>query len=187
MKKYKREKRKNMKLKIIAIAVLMVSLLVAFPKVQAYDWSKTSINSGYAVTTDWHGTMVPLETTVTARAGTTDLSIETVWFRWMRPDETEAWPPIEVTTYTLDTWNGKTVRVFINAQEPDEVGDWAVQVVFENSDGHGQGPLPEVSDKVAIRARSFFAIPEVSFGTIAILIAMFGALSAFAIKKKRIP
>ena len=34
---------------------------------------------------------------------------------------------------------------------------------------------------------NLLVIPEVSFGTIAILIAMFGALVIFAVKKKRIP
>jgi len=173
-----------MKPRIISAVVILVSILVLVPKVSAYDWSGTSINSGYAVTTDWHGKEVPLGEPVTARAGTTDLSIVTVWFRWLLPNGTEAWPPIEVTTYTNDVWEGKTVRVFLNAQFPDEVGDWGVQVVFYNEDGNGQGPLPVPEEKVAIRARSFFAVPEVPFGTIAILVAMFGALGILAISKK---
>ncbi len=176
-----------MKTKITFVVILLVSLGVLLPEVSAYDWSKTSINSGYAITTDWFPNEVPIGEPVTARAGTTDLSIVKVWFRWLRPNGTEAWPPIEVTTYTLDTWNGKTVRVFLNTQYPDEVGDWGIQAVFYDEDGHGTGPIQLQEPKLAIRARSFFAVPEVPLGTIAILIAMLGALAIFAIKKKRIP
>lgn len=175
-----------MKTKIIFVGVLLVSLLILLPEVNAYDWSRTSIKSGYAVTTDWHGVEVPIGEPVTARAGTTDPSIVKVWFRWLLPNDTEAWPPIEVTEYTLDTWEGKTVRVFLNTQIPDELGDWGVQGVFYDEGGHGQGPIPETEEKVAIRAKSFFAVPEVPFGTIAVLIAMFGALGILAIKKKRV-
>ena len=168
------------------LAVVLTIVLV--PNVaRSYDWSRTSIKSGYAVTTDWHGTDVPLGEPVTARAGTTDLSVETVWFRWLRPNGKEAWT-VEVSwDGTSDTWIDQTVRVFVNTQIPEEVGDWGVQAIFSNSESHGRGPLPDSSEKVAIRARSFFAIPEVSFGTIEILITMFGALAIFAIKKKRIP
>ena len=173
-----------MKTKITFVVILLVSLVVLLPEVNAYDWSKTPINSGYAITTDWFPNEVPIGEPVTARAGTTNLNITTVWFRWLRPDETEAWPPFEVTTYTNDTWEGKTVRVFLNTQYPDEVGDWGIQAIFYDEDGHGTGPLQLPDPKVAIRARSFFAVPEVPYGTIAIIIAMFGALTIFAIKKK---
>ena len=175
-----------MKLKIVLIVAFFASLLIPISAVRAYDWSGTSINSGYAVTTDWHGEEVPIGTSVTARAGTTNLDIVEVKFRWLRPGGMEAWPPIPVTAYTQELWNGQTVRVFINAQTPNELGDWGVQAVFYDSDGNGIGPTPGQPDKIAIRATSFNAVPEVPFGTIAVLIAMFGALGIFAIKKKRL-
>lgn len=180
-----------MKLKIIAIAALMVSLLVSLPKVQAtFDWTGTSINSGYAITTDWHGIEVPLGEEVTAWAGinldVVDVDIVEVKFRWLRPNEAVAWWD-NVTSYTEELWEGKLIREFNATREPDELGDWGVQAIFYDTEGHGRGPVPDQPGKVAIRARSFFAVPEVSFGTIAILIAMFGAFSIFAIKKKRIP
>ncbi len=110
--------------------------------------------------TDWPGIDVPLGESVTVRAGTTDLTVETVWFRWMRPDGREVWI-VEVSwDGTSDTWNDQTVRVFMNTQVPLEIGDWNIQVVFSNDDGHGRGPLPDFTEKVAIRARSFFAIPK---------------------------
>ena len=173
-----------MKKSILILAFVLAMALV--PNVaRSYDWSRTSIKSGYAITTDWHGTEVPQGESVTARAGTTDLSVEAVWFRWLRPDGKEAWA-IEVSwDGTLDTWEDQSVRVFLNTQIPDEVGDWGVQAIFYNSEGHGRGPLDHPAEKVAIRARSFFTIPEVSLGTIAILLAMFGALGIFVTKKRR--
>lgn len=173
-----------MKLKIVLIATFFVSLLIPTSLVHAYDWSGTSIDSGYAVTTDWHGVEVPLGTLVTARAGTTNLDVVEVKFRWLKPDKTEAWPPFLVTAYTEELWNGQTVRVFINAQTPDELGDWGVQAVFYDGDGTGVGPIPDQPDKIAIRATSFFAVPEVPFGTIIIALSMFGTLSAFILKKR---
>ena len=193
MKKYMKEKGKNMKLKIIAIAAILASLLIPFPRVQAtFDWTGTPINSGYAVTTDWHGKEVPLGEEVTAWAGTTDSSIVEVKFRWMKPDGTDWW---EYGTYEgSQEWpvgSGQIVYEWASSVTPTDstdLGDWGVQAVFYDATGeggHGEGPIPEQPLKVAIRARSFFSVPEVSFGTIAILIAMFGALSIFAIKKKR--
>ncbi len=167
--------------------VLAFALMLAFvPNVaRSYDWSKTPINSGYAVTTDWHGIEVPPGVPVTARAGTTDLSVETVWFRWLRPDGAEAWT-IEVEwDGTLDTWEGQSVRVFFNSQTPIEAGDWGVQAIFYGEDGHGRGPLELPTEKVAIRARSFFAIPETPWGPLAVMLAMFGALGLFMMKKRR--
>jgi len=43
-------------------------------------WS--AINSGYAVTTNWHGKEVPLGQSVTAWAGTTNSSVYQVEFKW---------------------------------------------------------------------------------------------------------
>jgi len=168
---------------VLALGVIV--LLLPLVSVQAYDWSGASINSGYAVTTDWHGEMVPIGETVTAWAGTTDLTIVKVAFRWLRPGGTEAWPPVEATDYNDVEWDGLTVREFSSSEVPDELGDWGVQAVFYDDGGHGHGPVPNDDDaeKVAIRARSFFSVPEVPLGTITILIAMFGALGVLLAKK----
>lgn len=174
-----------MKSKIILIMVFLSALFIALPNAYAYDWSNTSINSGYALTTDYHGKDVPMGATVTARAGTTDLSITTVYFRWLKPNGAEAWAPVKVTTFSLDTYNGKTVRVFVSTGVPDQTGDWGVQALFYDSGGHGRGPLAGLPEKVAVKGTSFFVVPEIAFGTIAVLSATFGALGIFALKKKR--
>jgi len=176
-----------MKKLYLALAIVLAMTLVAgVTVVRAYDWSGTSINSGYAITTDWHGMEVPLGAPVTARAGTTNLNIIRVVFRWLKPDGTEAWPPHEVTPHSeTDTWNSQPMLVFISIRNPDEVGDWAVQAIFYDSEGHGEGPLhEEATVKVSIRASSFFAIPEGPIGTISILLAMFVALGVIVVKRK---
>jgi hypothetical protein len=176
----------KMRIKYVGVTIAVFALIsLASMAYATFDWSGTSINSGYALTTDWHGMEVPLGEAVTAWAGTTDLSIEEVKFRWLRHNGTEALMDV-VTTYTEEWWEGLYVREFNATRVPDEVGDWGVQGVFytEPASGHGGGPIPSQSLKTAIRARSFFAVPEVPIGTMAVIIAMFGALSVFALKRK---
>ena len=180
--------RKRMKLRAIYTAVFVATLLVSIPWVRAPtgpDWSRTGINSGYGVTTNYHGIEVPLETEVTAYAGTTNVGdIDHVKFRWLPPDGSD---PIVITgthSGSDTTWSGGPIEVWTSTYEPDEVGDWGVQAIFYDQEGHGRGPLPqEGHEKIAIRAQSFYAVPEVA--TIAAILAMFGALGLFAIKKKR--
>jgi len=166
----------------IAIGTLILFASVAYA---TWDWSGTSINSGYAVTTDWHGELVPLGEEVTAWAGTTDYSIVEVKFRWLRPDGTQAWIDVE-TEYTEEWWADLHVHEFSATRTPDEEGDWGVQAVFYGPNGNGKGPIPDQPEKVAIRARSFFVIPEVAIGTVAVIVAMFGALGLFALKRKHV-
>jgi len=176
----------------LTIATLVVILMVLTPVAHAtFDWSGTSINSGYAVTTDWHGELVPLGEEVTAWAGTTDASVVEVKFRWMKPDGAdwldygydegwEEWP----------AGSGQMVHEWTSSVTPidpsTDIGDWGVQAVFYDTEGHGIGPIPEQPYPVAIRARSFFAVPEVAIGTIAVVVAMFGALGFFALKRKHV-
>jgi len=178
-------------MKKLALTMAIFLTFAVVSNVLAFDWSGTPINSGYAVTTDKHGMEVPLGTPVTAWAGTTDLSITEVKFRWLYPNGSEFdivsvyWDDPDHTS--VDEWEGQPVRQFNNTIIPNVVGDWGVQAIFYNSTGGpGRGPVPTQPYKVAIRARSFFAIPEVAIGTIAILISMFGALGFFAVRKKRI-
>lgn len=166
----------------IAIGTLILFTSVAYA---TFDWTGTSINSGYAITTDWHGMEVPLGEEVTAWAGTTNLSIIEVKFRWLRPNGTVAWWD-NVTSYTEESWEDLYVREFNATREPDEIDDWGVQAIFYDTEGHGRGPVPDQPEKMAIRARSFFAIPEVPIGTIAVVVAMFGALGFFALRRKRV-
>ena len=172
-------------MKKLALILAVFLAIAAVPNVLGtFDWTGTSINSGYAVTTDWHGEMVPYGEEVTAWAGTTNMDIEKVVFRWLRPDGTSAWNDTD-DSGDLVSWEGKQILEFNATRTLDEIGDWGVQAIFYDDGGHGWGPYPSEKEKVAIRARSFFQIPEVAIGTIAILIALFGALGAFVIVKRK--
>ena len=180
-----------MKLKIISIALLAM-IVASIPLVQAFDWSDpyNTLTSGYRVTTDQHGDEVQLGTPVTAWAGTTNMNIDEVKFRWLRPNGSE-YVVVAVTTFSMGTWVdgdgvAHDVREFSNTQTPDVVGDWGVQGIFYGDEGHGRGPIANQTEPTAIRARSFFSVPEVAIGTIAAVLAMFAALGLFAMRKKRV-
>lgn len=189
----------QMKLRLSIAVVLFASLLVfANTNICQAQWS--AINSGYAVTTNWHGQDVPLGESVTAWAGTTHSEVQKVQFRWIAPDEeTVVWDPwIEVFgPYTTPAvpdgvpqeiidWAEDHLGVDIlyaqNTQTPDLLGDWGVQALFHAGSGKIKG---EDSTIVAIRASSMNTVPEVPFGTIAISLSMFVILGVFAIKRKR--
>lgn len=182
-----------------AVAVILISLVLGSTLVQA-QWS--ALNSGYAVTTNYHGVDVLPGTEVTAWAGTTDSEVNEVEFRWLKPDGTlSVDPPPIVRVYVsfrtpdvpsgvpeeIIDWAEKNPSINVwyanNTQTPDILGNWTVQVFFYAPGGHLRG---KESDIIRIRATSFNVIPEAPFGTIAILLAMFGALSTFTIKKKRL-
>jgi len=162
-------------------------LIVAIPLVHAdFDWSApyNSLSSGYRVTTDRHGEEVVIGEAVTAWAGTTNLDIDEVKFRWMDPDGGET--IVNVTSYTMGEWEGQPVKEFSNTTWPFVEGDWGVQGVFYDHEnpGNGIGPIPAQPYPVQIRARSFFSVPEVPIGTIIVVVAMFGALGLFALKRR---
>jgi len=176
-----------MNVKTVLIVGLLASFIVAIPIVHAdFDWSASynNLSSGYRVTTDRHGEEVMLGKAVTAWAGTTNLDIDEVKFRWMSPDGNEIIVP--VTSYTMGEWEGQPVKEFSNTQWPNAVGDWGVQGVFYDHEdpGNGRGPIPEQPFFTKIRARSFLVIPEVAMGTLAAMLATFGALGLFVVKKK---
>lgn len=65
-----------MRKSFLTLTVVLAMILV--PNVaRSYDFSRTAIKSGYAIIKDWHGVDVPLGEPIAARAGTTDLSVET--------------------------------------------------------------------------------------------------------------
>lgn len=169
--------------KLVAVFSLVSLFVLVSVNVASAQWN--AINSGYAVTTNYHGIPVPPGTPVTAIAGTTNLNVYEVKFRWLRPDKTEAWLD-PVTEYVEEEWEGQTIRVFNDTRTPDIEGDWGVQAIFYDGNGHGVGPVPEQPEKVAIKATSFNVIPDFPiFGTAGALIAMLFSLSVFLHKKKQ--
>ena len=124
-------------------------------------WS--ALGSGYAVTTDYHGIDVPLETLVTATAGTTDSNIMNVTFVWKFPNETVAFEDIDVAVWSNDTRypdeNGSLVYYAQSSFRLTVEGEWGVQAFFKGLGGHLRG---NGTDIIAIRATSGEVIPEIS-------------------------
>jgi len=185
-------------LKKLGLVALLVALtLIVTPTIVQAQWP--AINSGYAVTTNWHGIDVPLGASVTAWAGTTDSTVEKVEFIWKDADGNVVRDEMVTVDATLDKYTtpavppGAPPEIVDWAQKPmnwgitiwyaqdtypsvtDPLGDWSVKAKFINAFGQ---TVSSESDSFPVRATSFNVVPEVSFGTIAILIAMFGALLA---------
>ena len=169
----------------LAIVCLVLELLV-FTSVVYAPWS--TLGTGYAVTSDYHGIDVWIGNPVNVTAGTLDTSLSQVTFKWNAPNGTEGvwidtFTPL-VTNTSKGTWNNGTEAIINYAwsvHTPDSLGDWGVKVLFQGPDGKTKENADEV---VKIKATSFNAVPEVPFGTLAIIAIMFGALGLFALKKK---
>lgn len=167
----------------VALMLLSIGLIVSVTVVYA---PLSTLGTGYAIDSNYHGIDVPLGTPVTVTAFTLDHRVVQVTFRWHMPNDTVRW---EVTvpvspTGTYGTWNNGTSAEILtanNTQIPDVVGDWGVQAFFQDSAGKDKAGLEDV---IKTKATSFNAIPEVPYGTIAIFLAMVGALGIFVIKKK---
>lgn len=167
--------------------VLTIIALITTVTVVHAPWS--TLGTGYAITSNYHGIDVPLGTPVTVTAGTLDSNIVQVTFRWHRPPNGNgpvAWEDVVPVWQngTMGQWNNGSWSLISYAQNThniDEMGDWGVQAFFQDSHGKEKSGLENV---VKIKATSFNAIPEVPLGTIAVVLAMIGALGIFAIKKK---
>lgn len=172
-----------MKAKFVALAMLILPLFVLTVNAQ---WS--ALNSGYAITTDYHGEDVPPASLVTATAGTTDINVLNVTFEWKDPGENIVFTETKDVLSNGTRWtnsSGSFLIYYANSSYAPglPLGDWAVQVFFNGPGGHirGQG-----SDIIRIRATSFNVVPEVAVvGTAGATIAMLLGLGLFLHKKKK--
>jgi len=129
------------------------------------------ITSSYAVTTNYHGIDVPPGAEVTATATTTDPTVTGVTFIWKDPDNNEQRRVDDNTVPYTDSFT------------PNIIGDWGVQAIFHGPNGE---PVPglDITDKVAIRATSFFHVPEFQIvGTVGSLLSMLAGLGYYMIRK----
>lgn len=192
----------EMKLRFAVAAILLAGLLVfASTNIAQAQWP--AISSGYAVTTNWHGQDVPLGEDVFAVAGTTDIEVQKVEFIWLDPGgmvrnqntvdvfgpyttpSVPAGVPQEISDWAYEN-PGVTIWYANDTYtDPDIIGDWAVKAHFHDPTDPVKSLKGKNSDTIAIRATSFNVIPEVPFGTITILLSMFGTLGAFILKRKR--
>lgn len=191
-----------MKLRYFTIAVLLVSIFFAVGVNIAHaQWN--ALNSGYAVTTNWHGEVVPIGESVTAWAGTNNTEVYKVEFKWKNETEhvvfdenvtnlvqytTPSYPPDvpqEIIKWATDPkYAGATIKYANNTQIPDALGNWSVQVFFYAPGGNlrGQG-----SDIIRIKATSFHVIPDVLVvGTAGAMVAMLLGFGFFGLRRKRV-
>lgn len=191
-----------MKLRLFVPVVLVsVLLIVVGMNIVLAQWSAIK-DSGYAVTTNWHGEDVPLGEPVTAWAGTTNPEVIKVEFKWHDPAPAEnlVWDvnitvfgpyetpdvPSNVPQEIIDwaeKYPGYTIWYADNTQTPDVLGDWGIQAFFHDS-GNIQG---QDSTIVAIRSTSGNVIPEAPLGTIAIALTILAGYSFIVIRKRKIP
>jgi len=169
----------------IKFHAIFIAFLILFVSSAHADLS--ALNSGYAVTTDYHGVDVPSETLVTATAATTDSSILNVTFVWKFPNETVAFTDVDVAVWSNGTRypdeNGSLVLYAQSSFMLTVKGEWGVQAFFKGPGGHLRG---NGTDIIAIRATSPEVIPEFSIiGTATTIIAMSLILVLFRNKRKR--
>lgn len=185
---------------LTALIGLLVLMAANTASAQYARWSAIK-ETGYAVTSNWQGIDVPLGAEVVATAGTTDMSITSIVFRWHDPGDNTVWEdpvavsgplvtpnvppdiPPEVQEWADDN-PGVSYLYAQSAQVPNMVGDWGVQAFFIGPDGKSRAGLDYV---VQIRATSFNVIPEVPIvGTAGAAIAMLIGLGAFMKRKGKL-
>jgi hypothetical protein len=155
--------------------------------ISSADAGWSALNSGYAVTTDYHGIDVPIGTMVTATAGTTDSSILNVTFVWKFSNETVAFEDIDVAVWSNGTRypdeNGSLVFYAQSSFMLTIVGEWGVQAFFKGLGGHLRG---NGTDIIVIRATSGDVIPEISVvGAAGTIVAISLILALPRCKRKR--
>ena len=178
----------------IALAISALTIGTAFA-----GWAAIK-NTGYAVTTNWHGIDVPGGQVVIATAGTIDQNVKKIEFIWKNANEFIIWDenitvsgplvtsavPGNVPQEVVDWANSKNGVKYWYAQSshtPTEVGDWGVQVRFFGIVRvRGNSEVDFV-----VRATSFNMVPETPWGPIAISATLLGALGLFVFRKKLPP
>ena len=165
----------------IARIIALTLLTLAFISISMVFAVRSSISSGYDVTTDYHGVDVPPGTLVTATATTTDTAVTGVTFIWKDPDNNEQ----RRVKKTTDENPDPSINEYTDSYTPNILGDWGVQAIFHGTDGN---PVPglDITDKVAIRATSFFHVPESQIvGTAGTLLSMLAGLGYYIRRKEK--
>jgi hypothetical protein len=188
----------------LALAILFFSIVCLTGATRVFaggyqGWSPIK-TTGYAVISNYQGLNVPPGQTVVVTAGTTNLSIISIVFRWHAPDDSVVWEDNVAVQGPLTTpdvpdnvheevieWANKNLGVkYLYAQsahEPNIIGDWGVQAFFI---GEGGKTVAGVENVIQIRATSFNVIPDLPVvGTAGALVTMLFGLSFFLHKKRQ--
>src|SRR5690349_7731939 len=95
----------------MALSFLLVSIPPAFAA-PSTNCSNDKVSSGYAATSNFHGTTVPLGTPVKVYACTTHTTITQVLFIWHRPDSSVAFKDFSTTFTVVTDGSGVAARQF---------------------------------------------------------------------------
>jgi hypothetical protein len=167
--------------KAYAIIVILSAIFITAVGVANAQWS--AISSGYAVTTDYHGTDAPLGTVVTAIAGTTNTDVVNVTFLWKCNDVIQFRDENKPVRSNGTTYNGKLIYYANSSYRLDAIGDWGVQALFIGNSGTTKVDYPNV---IKVRATSVNAVPDLPVvGTAGALVTMLFGLGLFLHKKRQ--
>lgn len=142
-----------------------------------------SLNSGYAVTNNYHGIDTPLGATVNVTAMTTNWDVNYVTFIWKNAAGVIVYQE-DVDVHTNGTrYNGQLVKYASSVHVANSLGDWGVQGKFYDEQGFW---FWSCDDLLATRSTSFNVVPEVPLlGTAGIAAAMVLGLTVYRAKKKQ--
>jgi hypothetical protein len=170
------------KIAILTVIVLLCAASFMVP-IKADSNNEGSLNSGYAVTSNYHGKDVPIGADVTVTAKTTDSKTDFVLFIWKDPAGHIIWQEETKVTWDGTYFGGKKVYSAQSVHKPETIGDWGVQAKFYDETRNKRGDI--VDTRLATRATSFNVIPELPLiGTAGASAAMIFGLALFKIKRK---
>ena len=165
---------------------LLFSVLVLIFSISAINTvyaPEESLGSGYAVTSNWHGIDVPPGSEVIVTAMTTDAGVYQVTFLWKNPADHTVWTDVVAVYQNGSKYDNLLISYANSTHSPVNLGDWGVQALFQSLDGTTKQQIEYV---IAIRATSFFVIPEIPIiGTAGAAIAMLLGLGLFATRRKK--
>jgi hypothetical protein len=170
----------------IALLLILTTLLVS--TASAGFIFPNDLDSGYYLTSNYHGESVPPGATVTMTAESTNTRVRSVQFLWFAPDGTLARVsdriPVWTNGSTLTNDEGTFTIYFAEDNYiPNVPGHWGVVAVFF---GEGGIILCRHNVILAIRFTFFNVVPEIQVagtaGAAGIMLLGFGL---FAMKKRK--
>ena len=148
---------------ISALTILLVFSTLSAVNANTFDYSATS---------NYHGIDTPLNANVIVTATTNDPSITQVTFLWRNAADQI------IFTDVVPISSGSAQ----STHQPDSIGDWGVQTLFQGPDGKTKEGIELV---VQTRATSFNVVPEIPLlGTAGASIAMVLGLT-YRMKRKQ--
>ena len=179
-----------MQSKLLTLGISTVLLMFVIANV-AYA-SSTTLETGFAVTSDISGPSSEKGIPVTITAETLDPYVEFISIIWYGPPEVngEVYHQDMPTVYTNGTigyysdGTAAEVKYAQSTYAPSVHGEWNVKVIFHNAKGGSN--VVDFSLPLDIHHNfPVFVVPEIPFGTIGVVAAMGLSLGLFMMKKRR--